>query len=298
MIRYRVEHRTDYRYGSKQIAGQTVAHLVPRPTPGQRPSSSIVRTEPDNDDLATHLDAFGNPTTYFSITGPHEWLSVIATSEVEIDSCGEGVPDPGPPWEETGVLLTSVPADDDVLLARMCRLDSPHVAVTDDLYAYASPSFPPGRPIAEGAIDLMHRIYTEFAFDPNFSDLSTPLADVLSHRRGVCQDFAHLMIGCLRSHGLPVRYVSGYIETSPAPGMPRLVGADASHAWCSLYVPGSGWLDLDPTNDLVRACEHITVAWGRDYGDVAPLRGVVFGPPGTQNLLVSVDVQRLDPAPV
>ncbi len=292
MTLYRVVHRTDYRYGTRVIAGQTVAHLAPRTTPWQRPVHWTIRTEPDTDDIRTHVDAFGNPTTYFAITKPHESLAVIATSEVEVASCEHlDAVDSGPPWDAPSVRPARSDADD--LLARMCRLDSPLVAATDDLHAFAAPSFPAGRPVAEGAIDLMHRIFSGFAFDPNFSDLSTPLADVLEHRRGVCQDFAHLMIGCLRSHGLAARYVSGYIETQPPPGQPKLIGADASHAWCSLYVPGSGWLDLDPTNDHVRPCRHVTVAWGRDYGDVAPLRGVVFGPPGTQVLSVSVDVQRL-----
>ena len=141
--------------------------------------------------------------------------------------------------------------------------------------------------------DLTTRIFTDFTFDPAFSDVSTPLAEVLDHRRGVCQDFAHLAIGCLRSVGLPARYVSGYIETEAPPGQPKLVGADASHAWCATYVPGWGWLDLDPTNDQVAPARHITVAWGRDYRDVAPLRGVVVGPAAPQELAVAVDVSRL-----
>ena len=158
---------------------------------------------------------------------------------------------------------------------------------------YAAPSFPPGRPVVEAVTDLTTRIFTDFTFDPAFSDVSTPLAEVLDHRRGVCQDFAHLAIGCLRSVGLPARYVSGYIETEAPPGQPKLVGADASHAWCATYVPGWGWLDLDPTNDQVAPARHVTVAWGRDYRDVAPLRGVVVGPAAPQELAVAVDVSRL-----
>jgi transglutaminase-like putative cysteine protease len=179
------------------------------------------------------------------------------------------------------------------LLARECTLDSPLVGRDPDLASYAEPSFPPGRPLDAAAAELSARIFADFTFDPAFSDVSTPLGEVLAHRRGVCQDFAHLAIGCLRSLGLPARYVSGYLETSPPPGQPKLVGSDASHAWCSVFVPGDGWFDLDPTNDQVPPQRHVTVAWGRDYADVAPVRGVVFGPSTTQQLAVAVDVARV-----
>jgi transglutaminase-like putative cysteine protease len=175
----------------------------------------------------------------------------------------------------------------------MCSIESTFVTPSADLARFASWSFLPGRAFHEAVIDLSHRIFVEFAFDPSFSDVSTPLADVLTYRRGVCQDFAHLAIGTIRSLGLPARYVSGYIENEPPPGQPKLVGADASHAWCSVYIPGWGWLDVDPTNDKAPPMTHVTVGWGRDYADVAPVRGVVFGSPATQELSVAVEVARV-----
>ncbi len=184
----------------------------------------------------------------------------------------------------------------DGLLARQCALASTLVAVQDDVREFARPSFPPGRPLHEGVIDLSHRIFTDFAFDPGFTDVTTPLTEVLGSRRGVCQDFAHLAIGSLRSLGLPARYVSGYIDTDPPPGEPKLTGSDASHAWLAVYVPGHGWFDVDPTNDQAPPGRHVTVAWGRDYADVAPVRGVVFGPVVNQELDVAVDVTRLGAA--
>jgi len=292
VTRYRVCHVTKYRYGVTVTSGQTIAHLAPRTTARQRPLSWEVSTQPVTDDFGAHVDAFGNTTTYFAITHPHDTLVVTATSEVEV-----GAPAPWPQgavasWEQVAAAVAAG-TDDDHLFARRCRLDSPLVVASPALREYAEPSFPAGRPADEAAVDLLHRIFRDFTFDAAFSDVSTPLAEVLLHRRGVCQDFAHLMIGCLRTLGLAARYVSGYIETDPPPGKPKLVGADASHAWCSLYLPPVGWLDLDPTNDLVDPSRHVTVAWGRDYSDVAPLRGVVFGPPGAQRLDVSVDVRRV-----
>jgi transglutaminase-like putative cysteine protease len=164
-----------------------------------------------------------------------------------------------------------------------------------ELAALTADAFPPGSDLVTGVRDLCHTIYTGFAFDPSFSDVSTPLVTVLEAGRGVCQDFAHLGVACLRSLGLAARYVSGYIETEPPEGEERLIGADASHAWFSVWVPGWGWLDVDPTNDHVPPARHVTVAWGRDYADVTPVRGVVIGPAATQELSVSVDVQRVSP---
>jgi transglutaminase-like putative cysteine protease len=198
-----------------------------------------------------------------------------------------------PAWDDVPAALL-VDLSPEGLLARACRLDSPLVAATADLAAYAAPSFPPGRPIVDAVRALSAQLHTELVFDSTFTDVSTPIDRVLDARRGVCQDFAHLAIGCLRSLGLAARYVSGYLETRPPPGRERLVGADASHAWCAVYVPGAGWLAFDPTNDQVPPRRHVTVAWGRDYRDVAPVRGVVFGPASGQDLAVAVDVELLD----
>ena len=179
---------------------------------------------------------------------------------------------------------------DDGLLARLCRLDSPQVVRGVDLATFAATELTPGRPLGEAATALSNRIFDTFEFVPGATDVSTPVGDVLADRRGVCQDFAHLLLGAFRSVGLGARYVSGYLETVPPPGQPRLVGADASHAWVGVFVPGGGWVDLDPTNGLVQPDRHVTVGWGRDYTDVVPVRGVVFGPPADQQLTVSVDV--------
>lgn len=289
-MRYRVSHTTEYRYSAQVINGHTVAHLRPRQTPTQSVAASEVTTMPPADHADEYLDAFGNHVSYRAVEQIHDQLVVTGLYEVEITPPEQLVW--SPPWEE----VRSIVATDgsvDGLLARMCSIESTFVTPSADLARFASWSFLPGRAFHEAVIDLSHRIYTEFAFDPSFSDVSTPLADVLTHRRGVCQDFAHLAIGSIRSLGLPARYVSGYIENRPPPGQVKLVGADASHAWCAVYIPSWGWLDVDPTNDQSPPTSHVTVGWGRDYADVAPVRGVVFGSPATQQLSVAVEVTRV-----
>jgi transglutaminase-like putative cysteine protease len=252
--------------------------------------SAEVTTSPPADHADEYLDAFGNHVSYRAVEQVHDQLVVTGVYEVDLTTPEQLLW--SPPWEELrGVVATDGSADGH--LARMCSIESTFVTPSADLARFASWSFLPGRRFHEAVIDLSHRIYTEFAFDPGFSDVSTPLTDVLTHRRGVCQDFAHLAIGSIRSLGLPARYVSGYIENEPPPGHVKLVGADASHAWCSVYIPGWGWLDVDPTNDQAPPMSHVTVGWGRDYADVAPVRGVVFGSPATQDLSVAVEVSRL-----
>jgi transglutaminase-like putative cysteine protease len=289
-MRYRVSHITEYRYSAQVINGHTVAHLRPRQTPTQSVVSSVVTTSPAADHADEYLDAFGNHVSYRAVEQVHDQLVVTGNYEVEIATPEQLLW--SPPWEELrGIVATDGSADG--LLARMCSIESTFVTPSADLARFASWSFLPGRAFHEAVIDLSHRIYTEFAFDPGFSDVSTPLTEVLTHRRGVCQDFAHLAIGSIRSLGLPARYVSGYIENRPPPGQVKLFGADASHAWCSVYIPGWGWLDVDPTNDQAPPTSHVTVGWGRDYADVAPVRGVVFGSPATQELSVAVEVSRV-----
>ena len=289
-MRYRVTHTTEYRYSAQVISGHTVAHLRPRHTPTQKVLDSEVRMLPDADHVDEYLDAFGNHVSYRAVEQVHDQLVVTGICEVDLTPSQDLVW--SPPWEELRAIVAT-DGSPDGLLARMCSIESTLVTPSADLARFASWSFLPGRAFHEAVIDLSHRIFAEFAFDPGFSDVSTPLADVLTHRRGVCQDFAHLAIGTMRSLGLPARYVSGYIENEPAPGEPKMVGADASHAWCSVYIPGWGWLDVDPTNDQVPPLCHVTVGWGRDYADVAPVRGVVFGSPATQELSVAVEVTRL-----
>jgi transglutaminase-like putative cysteine protease len=182
---------------------------------------------------------------------------------------------------------------DELLDAKQYLLDSPMVNTSAELANYAETSFQPNRPLVQVVTNLMQRIYEDFTYDPTFTTIATPLSDVLHFRRGVCQDFAHLAIGCLRSFGIAARYVSGYVETRPEPGKQRLVGADASHAWFAVYVPGIGWLEFDPTNNKLPFDQHITLAWGRDYTDVTPLKGIAFGG-GQHSLSVSVDVLRLE----
>jgi transglutaminase-like putative cysteine protease len=295
VTRYRVRHTTDYRYSAPVVNGHTIAHLRPRVTPVQQVLSAEVTTTPAADHADEYDDAFGNCVSYRAIEQAHDRLTIVAMSEVDT---GEQVPlQSSPPWDDVAGLIAADTGPEG-MLARMCSMQSALVSPSADLARFASWSFLPGRPVHEAVLDLAHRIFTEFAFDPGFSDISTPLADVLIHRRGVCQDFAHLAIGCLRSVGLAARYVSGYVENEPVPGQVNgvrqgTVGADASHAWCSVYVPGSGWLDADPTNDQVPPRSHITVGWGRDYADVAPVRGVLFGSPASQELSVAVEVTRL-----
>jgi transglutaminase-like putative cysteine protease len=288
MTAYQVNHITRYNYDAEMAGGHMVAHLVPRSTPHQTVLASTVTSFPPAADQLTWIDVFGNLCTYLSIEQPHSWLQVSALSDVVVTT-------PALPtdmaWEEVAE-LTSRDTSDEGQLAQWCRADSPLASASADLAAYARPSFGPYGGVIAGLRNLSERIFADFTFDPDATDVSTPLGTVLSNRRGVCQDFAHLAIGCLRSLGLPARYVSGYIETTPPVGVMKLVGADASHAWCSVYVPGSGWVDADPTNAMLPPDHHVTAAWGRDYADVTPLRGVTFGPPAAQKLHVSVDVIR------
>lgn len=289
-MKYQVTHRTAYRYDKPVSLGYNLARLTPRTYPGQVCHDSRTGIDPVPDDLSTRTDTFGNEITWFSIERPHDHLEVTAVSEVTV----EGEPAAlllaaSQRWDEVRETLRGSNAPD-VLEARPYVLPSPLVPVIDGLDTFAAESFPPDRPLVDAVVDLMSRVHREFTYDPGFTSVATPLADVLTHRRGVCQDFAHLAIACLRSQGLAARYVSGYLETRPPPGKERLEGADASHAWFSVFVPAVGWIDLDPTNDQAVGERHITLGWGRDYRDVAPLVGVLFGSGAGQRLDVAVDV--------
>lgn len=291
MTRYRIHHETRYRYSKPVSLCHNEAHLLPREAPHQRVLQSELRIRPKPAVCLTRKDFFGNAVTYFALQESHDMLVVTAESQVEVTPVP--APDLGhfPPWEEVREHLGS-DLGEEALEARQFLLDSPFVSADEPLHRYAVPSFLSGRPMLEAVHDLMRRIHADFVYDPEFTTVATPLAEVLAHRRGVCQDFAHLAIGCLRSLGLAARYVSGYLETVPPPGQPRKVGADASHAWFSVYVPGHGWVDFDPTNDQIPLGQHITTAWGRDYTDITPLKGVIFG--GARHALsVAVDVSRL-----
>jgi transglutaminase-like putative cysteine protease len=288
VARYRIQHETRYVYGSTVATSQHVACLTPRELPYQRVTSTALDVQPTPARVTQRTDYFGNVVAQFQLLRPHTELSVVGRSLVEVEERW--------PSDVTSVTGDSTPWDDmpDVLRdVSQFLFPSPYVPPSPEIEAFARASFPPARPVLEGAVDLMHRIYAGFSFDPSATNVTTPVSRVLEERRGVCQDFAHFQISCLRSLGLPARYVSGYLLTDPPPGQARLVGADASHAWVSVYCPVQGWVDLDPTNDVIVSSRHVTLAWGRDYGDVSPLRGVLLG--GSEHkLAVAVSVIPAD----
>jgi transglutaminase-like putative cysteine protease len=290
MVRFRVEHRTEYHYSHAMADGFTIVHLAPRPTRWQQVESVDLRVDPQPDEMDFAIDQFGNAVTRFAVHRPHQALIVDGTSVVDVSTPPAAISDT--PWE--AVVQQAARATG--WLAGEVGPFLAHTAQTPRLPGVAeltSLEFSPGRPIVEALSGLCGRIFEEFRFDAGFSDVTTPLATVLAERRGVCQDFAHVSAAALRSIGIPARYVSGYVETVPAPGEQRLVGVDASHAWCSAWAGSLGWLDFDPTNNQMPPLRHPTVGWGRDYDDVAPVRGVVIGSSGRQSLTVSVDVASL-----
>lgn len=304
-MRYRITHTTVFNYSQAVGLCQNEARLQPRDFWRQQCQSSRFDIMPMPSDFHERIDYFGNRVAYFAIQQPHTQLSVTAISEVTVFP-KQNTPDllNQPSWELVRGLFQDTPLQEqrqwqtqdqnfELQNARQYVLDSPMVTTTCELADYAKNSFLPGRLLLDVVQDLMQRIYTDFIYDPTFTTIATPLSDVLAHRRGVCQDFAHLAIACLRSYGIPARYISGYVETLPEPGRQRLIGADASHAWFAVYIPGTGWLEFDPTNNRLPFDQHITLAWGRDYADVTPLKGIAFGG-GQHTLRVSVDVQRLE----
>ncbi len=288
---YRIRHRTCYRYDVPANLCHNEARLRPLDLPGQRCLSWKLKIDPEPEFHRSRRDSFGNHIDYFSIQRPHPELTITAESEVEVLSHGQLSLEAGGPWERMKqVLLTSKDAAS--LDARAFTLPSPQIPVLPVLADFARPDFPEGRCILEAVAAFNSRIHRDFKFDPDFTTVATPVVEVLENRRGVCQDFAQLMIASLRSLGLPARYVSGYLETLPPPGKPKMIGADASHAWISVFIPGQGWIDFDPTNNLRPAERHITVATGRDFRDVSPLRGVTVGG-ANHHLKVSVDVSPI-----
>ena len=291
--RFEVVHRTEYRYGRAMTDGYSIAHLLVRDTAHQQVESSDVMVEPDADERTEYLDAFGNRVLRLGLHRPHDHLVVTSRSVVQVRVPELPADDASPPWDDVAERVRQSTGDIACDVAPFAALTAATPAL-DELADLTATVFVPGRPVVATVRELATTIFAGFHFDADFSDVSTPIADVLRARRGVCQDFAHVMLACLRAHGLAARYVSGYIETLPPPGQPKLAGPDATHAWCSVWVPQLGWVDVDPTNDQLPPQRHITVGWGRDYFDVTPLRGVVIGPSAGQTLQVGVDVRALD----
>jgi transglutaminase-like putative cysteine protease/uncharacterized alpha-E superfamily protein len=286
---YRVSHRTTYEYSGPVEQSYNEAHLRPRATDRQHCDFHSLDIDPEPTSRSEYVDSFGNTVTTFMVEGGFERLSVTATSDVTVYPAPP--PPPSLPWESAQWLL-DIDRQAGSRDARQYRAPSRLVPASPELAEYALPSFGAGRPLVDAVVDLAGRIHRDFVYEPGFTSVTTPLLDVFEHRRGVCQDFAHLAVGCVRSIGLAARYVSGYIETIPPVGQPHLLGADASHAWFSVYVPGWGWIDVDPTNDQLVSDSYVTTAWGRDYWDVSPLRGSVEGGGSSHTMDVAVDVTR------
>ena len=277
--RYQILHDTHYRYDSPVSLARQLAHLWPRVCAWQRCSERHLLISPHPSTRSDELDVFGNPLTRLAFERPHTELQVNARLSVEVLRRSTGDLRQSPAWEATRRALSysGRPLCEELLQACRYRFESPYVHLKRSFVEFGESCFPPGRPLMLGVQALMQKIFTEFTFDAEATQVATPLVEVLQRRRGVCQDFAHLMLACVRSRGLAARYVSGYLLTQPPPGQPRLIGADASHAWVSVFCPVLGWVDFDPTNNVQPALEHITLAWGRDFSDVSPLRGVILG---------------------
>jgi transglutaminase-like putative cysteine protease len=290
---YKIVHRTTYKYKYPVSVGSHVATLRPRSLPRHRLENSALQIIPSPAIMTERTDYFGNHQYFFTIEEPHDELIVEARSRVVMAESTAGIHQPSPPWEE---IVRSLPQDvsTDVLEANQFRFESPRIRLRPEFARYAQQSFTPGRPFIEGLLDLTSRIHHDFRFDSKVTTVRTPIEEVFRKKRGVCQDFAHIQIACLRSINLSARYVSGYLRTYPPPGQPRLVGADASHAWVSAFCPGVGWVDVDPTNDVVPSTGHVTIAWGRDFSDVSPLHGLILGG-GAHTLKVGVDLEAVEP---
>jgi transglutaminase-like putative cysteine protease len=291
-VLYDIRHKTTFDYEENVSVSHHVLHLAPREHPQQTcvESETIVDPKPAVDSVGE--DYFGNPIQHLTVQKPHKQLVVDAHARVEVRPAAEPIVlEQSAAWETVREQLAAY----EVLEAYELVFESPYVAGDDAIYEYALESFTPGRPILAATMDLTSRIFREFQYRGGVSDVSTPVSEVFAMRQGVCQDFAHLEIACLRSLGLAARYVSGYLVTRPAEGKEKLVGSDASHAWVSVFAGDLGWVDFDPTNDVIPGVEHITFAWGRDYGDVSPINGFIVGG-GAHLVSVAVDVSP-EPCP-
>lgn len=303
MRAYQLVHRTAYSYDEPVTSSYGRAVLLPRYLPEQRVHRRTLEVEPAPADTAEHVDYFGNTSSYFAVTTPHRELVVTARSLVTVDRpSGRTTADlPRATWEDVARAVRpggtggfAEPDAGDLVALREALLPSHHAAFTGPVRDWSAPSFAPGRPLAEVLADLTGRVHTEMRYLPGSTTVASTHDEVLAQRAGVCQDFAHLTIAALRLHGVPARYVSGYLETRPPPGQDKLLGADASHAWVAAWLPGAGWVEVDPTNDTVVDSRYVVLGWGRDYADVPPLRGVIFTDGAQSRLTVSVDLTAVD----
>lgn len=294
---YRVSHTTTYKYDNGVTFAHNIATIKPKTTLGQNVLNYKLEISPQPSEFSEKKDFFGNTITRFSIKDYHKELKVVALSSIEKDHTLL----PNIYQSNSGLEVTLSTAraylkskNKDLLDIRQFILESILIAnITKEIKAYAEVSFKPNRSVFEATFELMQRIFKEFEFNSNVTNVATPIHEVITHKKGVCQDFAQIAIACVRSVGLPARYVSGYIETLPPPGKEKLVGTDASHAWFSVYIPTFGWVDFDPTNNQIPKNQHIITAYGRDYYDVPPLKGVIFSS-GDNELKVAVDIRSLN----
>jgi transglutaminase-like putative cysteine protease len=286
-----VSHVTRYQYTAAVSRSQHLVHLSPRSKldlrgPRQRVISHTLGVAPVPAERRDTTDSFGNAIVMLDIETAHAEFILEARSRIETER-GPAINLTGTsPWDQPLAHIDRPPFDLGVIQFRSASMLT---AGAPDMAAYARPSFPAGRPVLDGGMDLVLRIFKDFKFDPTATDVATPTAQAFRLRRGVCQDFSHVALSCLRALRIPCRYVSGYLLTRPPPGQQKMQGADASHAWISIWAPETGWVDFDPTNGLIVQDEHITVAYGRDYNDVSPVSGVLIGG-GAHTVSVSVDV--------
>ena len=292
VARFYIEHETRYAYTAPVSQSWQLARLTPRTLAWQTPLSHALHIEPPPNERHDARDCFGNSVTHFALHGAHRVLRVRMQCTVEVGARASlDVGDAADSWESVRDGMQAARHGADLAAARMCE-PTRLVPLSEAARLYAAASLMPGQDWLQSLLRLMQRIHRDFEFEPGATTVSTSVDEVLIQRRGVCQDFAHLMLACLRGHGLPARYVSGYLLTEPPPGQPRLMGADASHAWVAAYSPVHGWIEFDPTNDQLADARYITLAWGTDFADVVPLRGVILGG-GTQDMQVAVNVTPL-----
>ncbi len=290
-VRYRIRHLTSYEYSGRIDLCQSIAHLRPGASPSQETVEHTVEVSPNPHFQAERRDYWDNGTLYFEIQGSHQSLEVVATSTIVKQICDPVIPRSGTAWDDVSAKFKMGDCDESGLYFANFLLPTLSCPRISEIDAFLDPSLQPGRDSIELASEIMTRIYNEFDYVPGATDTTTPVVTLLENKQGVCQDFAHVMIVALRRIGIPVRYVSGYLETLPPPGVEKLQGSDATHAWVEAYSRATGWVGFDPTNNIIPAHQHIKIGHGRDYFDVQPLKGTFVGN-GSQRLKVEVDVER------